>query len=122
MSQMTWTYFPDRGGSHRIGLFHGDVDRHLLIYCDDQILIIDFHVRSTRRYSFFIDDEWLEIIVEETNGGFAYGLVPNRRADTPGNRDRRRAERREYVRLALLALLVAGVISAAIFFVLRANG
>jgi tRNA A-37 threonylcarbamoyl transferase component Bud32 len=119
MSQMTWTYIDDAGRRHRIGLFHGDTNRHLLVYCEDRVLIIDFAVTTDKHYSFYIDDELMDIRVEEKDGRFSYGLSVDTVTDTPRNRLRRETGRRQAVLLVLLALGLILVVAAAVIWLMR---
>ena len=119
MSQMTWTYIDDAGRRHRIGLFHGDTNRHLLVYCEDRVLIIDFAVTADKQYSFYIDDELIDIRIEEKDGRFSYGLSVDTVTDTPRNRLRREAGRRQAVWLVLLALAMFAVVAAATYWLMR---
>ena len=82
MAQMNWIYLDDRGGRHSIGLYHGDRSGHMLIHCNRKIIQIDFSVKETKTYSFFVEDEFCEMIVdccmkERTYLKF-YGLLAER--------------------------------------------
>ena len=90
MSQITWTYIDDDGSRHRVGLFHGDNTGHLLVYCNARIVVIDFSVKASKNYSFFINEELCDIEVEEKEGKFAYGFKVDQITDTPRNRGRRK--------------------------------
>lgn len=105
MAQFHWTYLSDTGKQHLVGLFHGDQTGHVMVHCNSQVIVIDFHVLQSKNYSFFIEDELCEIKLERKNNGFSYGFDINRRVDTPLNRERRATERR-HLRLGLL--LTAG--------------
>lgn len=112
---MSWTYIDDGGELHRIGLFHGEANRHLLVYCDQRVLIIDFNVHASKNYSFYINDELLDIEVEEKDGRFAYGLKVDEKTDTPRNRARQRALRRERILLAVIGLGLVALVAAAVW-------
>ncbi len=122
MAQVNWVYLDDRGGRHRVGLFHGDRTGHLLIHCNMKVVQIDFSVLETKTYSFFIEDELCEVVAEKMkNGSFGYEFRVNKTIDTPRNRIRRVDNRRNN---RILALVVAGVVLAiaGIFFGLRSYG
>lgn len=94
MAQVGWVYLDNAGGRHRVGLYHGDQSGHLVIHCNMRVIQIDFSVRDTKRYSFFIEDELCEIdIVKENNDRFTYDFHVNKTVDTPRNRIRRADER-----------------------------
>jgi len=121
MSQMTWTYLGDNGAQHKIGLFHGDTTGHLLIYCDDQIVVIDFSVLSSRNYSFFIDDELCDLEVEEKDGKFLYGFKVDEVTDTPRNRGRAKMVREEVRQTLVVGLIFILIIILIVWLVFRFN-
>ncbi len=96
MSHFTWTYVGDVKRNHRVGLFHGNKTGHLLIYCNAKIILIDFRVRDSKKYSFFINDELCEIRLERKGGKMFYYFEINKEADTPRNRARRKMERKYF--------------------------
>ncbi|MBK8193577.1 MAG: hypothetical protein IPK76_10365 [Lewinellaceae bacterium] len=114
MAQIGWVFLDDRGGRHRVGLYHGDQSGHLMIHCNLRVVQIDFSVKDTKKYSFFIEDEFCEIsVVKEKNGRFGYAFEVNKTVDTPRNRIRRVDERRIRWQMALfiagfLVVLTAG--------------
>lgn len=102
MAQMGWVYLDNRGGRHRVGLYHGDESGHLMIHCNLRVVQIDFSVKDTKMYSFFIEDELCEVsVVKEKNGSFGYNFQVNKTVDTPRNRIRRVDERRIRKQMAL---------------------
>ncbi len=116
MAQMGWVLLDDRGGRHRVGLYHGDQSGHLMIHCNLRVVQVDFSVKESRTYSFFIEDEFCEIrLFKEQDGRFGYEFVVNKTVDTPRNRVRRVDERRIRRQMALfiigfVAVALAGVI------------
>ena len=122
MAQIGWIYLDNYGGRHRVGLYHGDQTGHLMIHCNLRVVQIDFSVRDSKRYSFFIEDELCEVdIVKEPDQRFSYDFHVNKTVDTPRNRVRRADER--MIRRHL-ALFVGGVVMflAVVFFGLRWYG
>ena len=102
MAQMGWVYLDNRGGRHRVGLYHGDESGHLMIHCNLRVVQIDFSVKETKKYSFFIEDELCEVsVVKEKDGSFGYDFQVNKTVDTPRNRIRRVDERRIRRQMAL---------------------
>jgi len=102
MAQIGWVYLDDRGGRHRVGLYHGDQSGHVMIHCNLRVVQIDFSVKDTKMYSFFIEDELCEIyLVKEPDGRFGYEFKVNKKVDTPRNRIRRVDERRIRRQMAL---------------------
>lgn len=91
MPQYAWTVHGNRGNNYRIGLFHGDQDQHVVIYCNDRVISIDFEVREEKIYSLFVDDLLCEITIEpEADGTYKYDCRINDEAPTPLNELKRR--------------------------------
>ncbi|HMX40715.1 MAG TPA: hypothetical protein PKD78_10320 [Saprospiraceae bacterium] len=118
MAQMQWTYLDGRGGQHRVGLYHGDHSGHVLIHCNMRVVQIDFSVKDTRMYSFFIEDDLCELLLEkQPDGLFGYEFRINKEVDTPRNRERKTLLRRDNRHVAwfaaglllLLAIAFAGL-------------
>ena len=122
MAQVNWIYLDDQGGRHRVGLYHGDRSGHLMIHCNRRVVQIDFSVQESNTYSFFVEDELCEVILEKmTDGRFGYEFRVNKTIDTPRNLIRRIDDKRNN---KLLALVVSGVVIAIllIFFGLLQYG
>jgi hypothetical protein len=122
MAQVNWIYLDNNGGRHSVGLYHGDRSHHLMIYCNNKVVQIDFSVKDSKTYSFFIEDEFCEIILEKMpKGHFGYEFRVNKTIDTPRNRIRKIDNRRNNRKLAWL---IAGVVLflAAVFFGLQRYG
>ena len=114
MAQIGWVYLDDRGGRHRVGLYHGDQSGHVLIHCNLRVVQVDFSVKDTKMYSFFVEDELCEIyLVKEPDGRFGYEFKVNKTVDTPRNRIRRVDERRIRRQMALFLTAFVAVMVAA---------
>ncbi len=107
MAQVSWVYLDDFGGRHRIGLYHGDRTGHLLLHCDALIVQVDFSVKESRTYSFFVEDELCEVSIFKEKQGFSYDFQVNKKVDTPRNRLRKTDESRTRKQMALL---IAGLV------------
>ncbi len=115
MAQMNWVYIDPAGRRHQVGLYHGDKTRHLLIHCDRSIVQVDFSVKESAMYSFFIEDELCEIYLEKDKyGAFGYSFEINKNVDTPLNQRRRsilRGERKLFAAgLGVMALFVVALL------------
>ncbi|MCW5924581.1 MAG: hypothetical protein KIS77_19845 [Saprospiraceae bacterium] len=116
MAQMGWVFLDDRGGRHRVGLYHGDESGHLLIHCNMRVVQVDFSVKEPRTYSFFIEDEFCEIhLHKEPDGRFGYEFTVNKTVDTPRNRIRRVDERRIRRQMALFLLGFVALVGATVY-------
>lgn len=94
MGQFNWTYLGDNGKKFDVGLFHGARTGHLLIHCNKKVVQIDFNVRDSKTYSFFIEEELCEIEIERKENKFSYEFHINQQVDTPRNRERKKREKK----------------------------
>lgn len=111
MAQLNWTYTSDRGQRYVIGMYHGPKSGHFMVYCNSKVILIDFHVRKSQTYSFFIENELLEIkIQEDEKAGYSYDFVLNTEVETPKNQERKKLGNKHFswalASLAIFALLV----------------
>lgn len=114
---MQWVLSADAGKRHRIGLYHGDESGHLVIYCNGEVVTIDFGVLDDKTYTFFVDDELCRLEVEKGELGFSYGLKIDEKAPTERNMERRAQDKHEAQQLILWAgVFFAIIILLAILF------
>lgn len=91
-------------------MYHGPESGHFMVYCNSKIILIDFHVRKNQTYSFFIENELLEIkIREDEKEGYAYDFILNTEADTPANQERKKINNKHFI-WALLALALFSLV------------
>lgn len=102
MAQMDWVLLDGYGGRHRVGLYHGDRSGHVVIHCNMRVIQIDFSVKESKMYSFFIEDELCELVLEKKDGRFSYEFRVNKKVDTPRNRIRRAQEGKVRRQMAVL--------------------
>ena len=118
MAQISWVYVTPTHRQYGVGLYHGDDSRHVLVFVNNQVLKIDFHVVEDKTYSFFIEDELCEIQMKRKSTHWSYDFKVNHKVDTLVNQERRKAERRYlFYSIGFLLLLVL-VVSAFIYFFL----
>lgn len=115
MAQVGWIFLDQQGGRHRVGVYHGDQSGHLVIHCNLRIVQIDFSVKESRTYSFFIEDEFCEVRLVREKIGFSYEFFVNKTANTPLNRARRVFEARN--RRYMVALIGGMAFIIALFFI-----
>ena len=96
MAQQNWTYADHVGHHYNIGLYHGTKTGHVIVYCDKNILIIDFSIRQNKRYSFYIGEQFFELDLkkEETQELFHYELKINNAIRVPLDRIKQKLQRR----------------------------
>ncbi len=114
---MNWTHIADDGSRHQVGLFHGNKTGHVLVYCNARIVVIDFNVSSSKKYSFFINDQLFDLDIEEKEGKFAYGFKTDQVADTPYNKARRKADRKQMMQVLLIGFVFILMILLVFYFV-----
>ena len=73
---------------------HGAESGNLLVYCNTDIVLIDFKVHRSHTYSFFIEEELCELSIERTGDQYLYSFDLNMEADTPLNRRRKQINKR----------------------------
>jgi hypothetical protein len=113
---MQWTVLDDSGHRHKVGLYHGNKSGHLMVYCNMRVLLIDFNVLNTKKYSFFINDELCDLHIQRTNGRFAYGLEIDRKTNTPKNLKLKEIERANTTKAVAILFGVILVVSVVAFF------
>jgi hypothetical protein len=107
LNQYQWTFLDEHGGKHKIRLLHGPRSGHVLLLCDNSIVAIDFRVFDSSSYSFFINEELCEAIIERREGHYIYDFRINRKLDTPLNLKRRKEEKRHLWKgLALILAMI----------------
>lgn len=78
---------------------------------------IDFSVKKSAIYSFFIEDEFCEIhINQQKSGAFYYEFKVNTTVETPKNIERKRLQKREYKQLALVGFTLLCFVSGLLGF------
>ena len=124
MAQQVWTYIGDEGKQFNVGLYHDPKTAHLLVYVNQSPVIIDFHVRQSRSYPIFLDDEFCELKIESESGQFVYNFEINKEADTPKNRHRKKIAKKHWRQTILVfggMILIALLFSAMMLFFNRAQ-
>lgn len=102
MSKLSWTYVDDFGKHYKVGIIHVAPNGHVVVQCNDRIMIIDFNVLKNKTYSFFLGPELCELNVRRENEAqFSYGLTINQEANTPLNELRRKYRRRDLMWTAI---------------------
>ncbi|MFM9948931.1 MAG: hypothetical protein ACKV1O_13410 [Saprospiraceae bacterium] len=101
MAQMAWKYVSSEGKTYYVGLFHSEADGHLVIYCGANILQVDFNVLQATTYSFLIDDDLCEVVIEPAKKGFSYQFFANREKEAERTTQRKKLDRK-YLKQTLL--------------------
>ncbi len=103
----------DTGKKYQVGLYHSTQTGHLLIHLNAKILAVDFSVRDSKEYPFFIEEEFCRIRLERRADRMFYFFDIDKEVDTPRNRARKRRNK-QYLRQTIL--FFGGLILAAALF------
>lgn len=107
MAQQAWNVRGNRGHRFQVGLFHGDKDGHVMLYCNAKVVQVDFNVAESKQYSLLLDDEICIVgINKESDGSFSYTCELDRESETPLNL-KRKAEKELIAKQDNLRLYVA---------------
>lgn len=79
----------------------------MVVYCNNEVIAIDFGVKESGLYSFFIEEDLCEIRIERKRGKFKYSFGSNQQVDTPFNRLRRKWLRLQKVQKTIAAVIVS---------------
>lgn len=110
MSQLNWVFLDDFGKRYDIGLYHGNKTGHLMVYCNSNVILIDFNVLESKLYSFYLGEELCELEIKKKSEQFSYSLKPNRTADTPLNHIRRHTEKKNQLKIAIIGVILILVV------------
>ncbi len=88
MSQCRWTFYDPNEGTQTLGLYHGDESGHVMIYLNEQVVIIDFEVHQTKSYSLMFNQSLLELKLNKINGEFLYKFEGTRVNEAKSSLDR----------------------------------
>jgi hypothetical protein len=120
MPQQSWTYLNKIGQQFDIGLYHGLKSGHVIVYCNKSIVLIDFTIKETKKYSFFIGEEFLELDLEKNeklNQKFEYSLKINHDFLTPYNRILKKINKKNNIIAACLGFAFFSVIGITCYFI-----
>ena len=74
-----------------------------MVHCNGDVILVDFYVKESKDYSFFLDDEMYELTLEKKDDRFGYLLQSNKTADTPLNRILKKKERKDLLKAGAFA-------------------
>ncbi|MDQ3140973.1 MAG: hypothetical protein M3Q56_01875 [Bacteroidota bacterium] len=108
MSQQIWTFNDQFGIPHSFGIHHGEDSGHLVAYLDDQIIIMDFNIKESKDYHFFINHELLRFKIIKDENAFLYTLDADTESSTPYNDSIKKEEEnyKNYMIWGLILFLV----------------
>ena len=75
MAQEFWTYSNNDGHEFTVSIYHGENSVHLVIYCGEEILKIDFNVTTDKNYTFMLQEELFELQIKFQEDKTRYFLI-----------------------------------------------
>ncbi|MDZ4678856.1 MAG: hypothetical protein SH848_18470 [Saprospiraceae bacterium] len=118
MAQMAWKYVSSEGKTYYVGLFHSEADGNLVIYCGTNILHIDFNVLQASTFSFMIDDDLCEVVLEPAKKGFSYQFFANREKEAERTAQRKLLDRKHLKQTLLFGVGFFLIVLVAAFFMI----
>lgn len=117
MKQRNWYYYDANRIKHIIGFMHGQESGHVLVHINSKITIIDFNVLEPKTFSFYINKELLQIIIDKEGKEFKYELKIDEKASQEINaaKDKETKLYRTQTILFVLAFII--VIGLAIYWI-----
>ena len=106
MSQLSWTLLDDFGQQYEIGLYHGDRSKHVLIHINRKPIVIDFSIKETKQYSFYIGHELCEMKIEKDIDQYSYCFNTNQNMDTPLNLARKQQSRKYFMFIIVIGVAI----------------
>ncbi len=95
MNKQHWI-LPNPQGKHtKVGIMHGVDTGNLMIYCNQDVIKVDFKVFDDKSYKFFVDEEFCEIQVKrKRDGSYRYEFKFDRKVDTEHNKKYHKRQRK----------------------------
>lgn len=118
MAQHAWNITGPQGKSYNLGLFHGETTKHVVVHCNNSIVVIDFGVTESKTYSLFLDEELCEVTIDHTGDeNFSYDCKINHDVETPLNKQRKeqRADEDRLEKMRVFAACAVGLVVALAF-------
>lgn len=119
MAQQNWSYIDNRGQQYKIGLYHGDDSGHVIVYCDENIVIIDFSINKSKTYSFYVGDVLFELCLnKESQDTFQYEIKINSEISTPLNLVLKKENKRHNHLSIIFAFLFITAVSILVLYLI----
>jgi len=116
VNSRSWFFWADSGKQYKLGLMHGPNSGHVLVYCNKKILLIDFKVLQSKKYTFFIEDDLCELKIDRIDNSFEYNFILNKQIDTPKNVANRKTQKQNFISNTIFLSLFIIMIFGAVYF------
>lgn len=124
VNQRFWNYLDSSGRKNTLGLAHSPKSGHLMVYYNQEILIVDFEIFHDKEYSFFVDEEFCHLHIFNNNGTFDYNIDIDHQIETPLNLAKKAEEKAEWkmkFKIAGISLFILFLIYLITFLFFRKN-
>jgi len=115
MGQQTWNILDITGEEYTLGIYHGEESGHVVVYLNNNIMIIDFKILMSKSYHFFIGHEFMHLKIIKNMEEYTYSLEVDTDADTPYNIQLKAREQVDQ-RNMMIGLFIAIILLSALFF------
>lgn len=90
MAQIAWNVRGSNGFLFAIGLFHGDETGHVMLYCNNQVVQVDFSVQQSKSYKLLLNEELCAVYIDKApDGSYSYRCELDLEADTARNKSQK---------------------------------
>jgi len=93
-----------------VGLFHGKDTGHVMVYVNNDIIIIDFNITEDKQYSFYLGPELFDLTLKNSPTGFTYAIEKNLEAPTALNEARRKSDQEDIQLMSIGGLVVSSIL------------
>ena len=83
MGQQIWNIMDITGEEYVLGIYHGEDSGHVVVYLNNNIIIIDFKILMSKTYHFFIGHEFMQLKIVKNKEEYTYSLEVDTEAKTP---------------------------------------
>lgn len=90
-----------------------------MLYCDDNVIAVDFKVFDSKVYTFFIEEELLEVHLKRKGDEMFYTFEINKKADTFRNRLRRKIDSTNRKHLWIFIISMISIVLGAAYWLSR---
>jgi len=74
MSESRWTFYDPQAGTQTLGIYHGNESGHVVVYHNNDIVIIDFEIFQPKTYSIQFNNSLITLSIEQEEDGYGYSF------------------------------------------------
>ena len=106
MGQQIWNIMDITGEEYVLGIYHGEDSGHVVVYLNNNIIIIDFKILMSKTYHFFIGHEFMQLKIVKNKEEYTYSLEVDTEAKTPYNLQAREEIDQRNMMIGLFIIIV----------------